>query len=75
MRRCWRREELQESQGPRVPKSRGPKVPGSKGLRYLKVTFKFELDSKEGPSCFFTFIIIMYSGQRAKMCTTILALA
>ena len=27
MRRCWRREEVQESQGPRVPRSRGPKVP------------------------------------------------
>ena len=25
MRRCWRREEVQESQGPRVPRSRGPK--------------------------------------------------
>ena len=26
-------------------------VPWSKGPRYLKVTFKYELDSKEGPSC------------------------
>ena len=52
MRRCWRREEVQESQGPRVPRSRGPKVPGSKGPGYLKLTFKYELDSKEGPSCF-----------------------
>ena len=26
MRRCWRREEVQESQGPRVPRSRGPRV-------------------------------------------------
>ena len=51
MRRCWNREEVQESQGPRVPRSRGPKVPGSKGPRYLKFTFKYELDSKEGPSC------------------------
>ena len=25
MMRCWRREEVQESQGPRVPRSRGPK--------------------------------------------------
>ena len=24
-RRCWRRKEVQESQGPRVPRSRGPK--------------------------------------------------
>ena len=43
MRRWWRREEVQESQGPGVPWSHGP--------RYLKVTFKYELDSKEGPSC------------------------
>ena len=27
-------------------------VPGSQGLRYLKLTFKYELDSKEGPSCY-----------------------
>ena len=27
--RYWRREEVQKSQGPRVPRSRGPKVPGS----------------------------------------------
>ena len=27
MRRCWRREEIQESQGPRGQRSRGPKVP------------------------------------------------
>ena len=25
MRRCWRREEVQESQSPRVPRSRDPK--------------------------------------------------
>ena len=25
MRRCWRREKVQESQGPRVPRSTGPK--------------------------------------------------
>ena len=25
MRRCWNREEVRESQGPRVPRSRGPK--------------------------------------------------
>ena len=43
MRRWWRRNEVQESQGPRVAGSQGP--------RYLKVTFKCELDSKEGPSC------------------------
>ena len=32
--------------------SEGPMVPGSQGPRYLKVIFKYELDSKEGPSCF-----------------------
>ena len=51
MRRCWLSKVVQESQGPRVPRSRGPKVPGSQGPRYLKLTFKHELDSKEGPSC------------------------
>ena len=40
MRRWWRRKEV-----------KSPKVQGSQGLRYLKVTFKYELDSKEGPSC------------------------
>ena len=53
----WKCEELveegrclkvQDSQGPRV---QTPKVQGSQGPRYLKVTFKYELDSKEGPSC------------------------
>ena len=44
-------EEVQESKGSKVPRSRGPKVPGSKGPRYLKLTFKYELDSKEGRSC------------------------
>ena len=29
-----------------------PKVPSSKGPRYLKVIFKYELDSKEGPYCY-----------------------
>ena len=60
MRKCWSREKVQESQGPRVPQEsqgprvprfRGPMVPGSQGPRYLKLTFKYELDSKEGPSC------------------------
>ena len=41
MRRGWRREEIQESQGPRVQRSKGPMDP-------LKVKFKYELDSKEG---------------------------
>ena len=30
-----------------------PQVPGSQGQIYLKLTFKYELDSKEGPSCYF----------------------
>ena len=59
-RECRRKEDvrkgkyedvLEEGRGPRVPRSRGPKVPGSQGPRYLKLTFKHELDSKEGPSC------------------------
>ena len=37
MRRWWSR-------------SMSPKVQGSQGPRYLKLTFKYELDSKEGPS-------------------------
>ena len=52
--------KVQESQGPRVQRSMGLMVPGSQGLmvqkskgpRYLKVIFKYELDSEEGPSCF-----------------------
>ena len=32
---------------------RGPRVPRSKGPRYLKLIFKYNLDSKEGPSCSF----------------------
>ena len=43
---------VQVSQGPRVNRSKRPKDPWSKGPRYLKVTFKNELDSKEGPMCF-----------------------
>ena len=43
MRRQRRRKEVQESKGQGVPRTQGPK--------YLKVTFKYELDSKEGPSC------------------------
>ena len=48
--RSWEeiRDEIQESQGPSVPRSNQ----GSNGPIYLKVTFKYELDSKEGPSCF-----------------------
>ena len=43
--------KVQDSQGPRV---QTPKVQGSQGPRYLKLTFKYELDSKEGPSCSLT---------------------
>ena len=42
---------VQESKGPRVQRSKGSKVPGSQGPTYLKLKFKYELDSKEGPSC------------------------
>ena len=51
------------SEGPRVQRSSGPKVPGSQGPRYLKLTFKYELDSKEGPSCFFILITIIIDQQ------------
>ena len=43
------------SQCPRAKSSQGPKVQGFQAPRvprYLKVLFKYELDSKEGPSCF-----------------------
>ena len=50
---------MEEGIGPKVLKfkspkdqgSQGPMVPGSQGPRYLKATFKYELDSKEGPFC------------------------
>ena len=42
---------MEDGRGPRVPRSMGPKVLVSKGSKYLKFTFKYELDSKEGPSC------------------------
>ena len=44
-------EVVEEERGPKVLRSKGPQVQGSQGPRYLKVTFKYELDSKEGPSC------------------------
>ena len=43
---------MEEGRGPRVPRSKGSKVHGSQGPRYLKLKFKYELDSKVGPSCF-----------------------
>ena len=45
---------MEEGRGPRVPRSKGSKVQGSKGPRYLKLSFKYELDSKEDPFCFFS---------------------
>ena len=51
---------MEEGRGKKLtfPGSEGPRVPESKGPRYLKVIFKYELDSKEGPSCYFIFIEI-----------------
>ena len=46
-------EVVEEGRDPRVPRSQCPKAQGSHGPSYLKVTFKYELDSKEGPSCFY----------------------
>ena len=43
------KELLEEGRGPRVPGSKG-----SQGPRCLKVTFKYKLDSKEGPFCYLT---------------------
>ena len=53
IRRRWRREEVLKSYSPSIPRSKvqGPKVSGSQRPRYLKVAFKYEIDSKEGPSC------------------------
>ena len=45
-------EVVEEGRDPRVPRSQCPKAQGSHGPSYLKVTFKYELDSKEGLSCF-----------------------
>ena len=52
-------EVVEEERGPR-----GPKVPRSQGPRYLKVTFKYELDSKEGPSCLSFFLILIISRKK-----------
>ena len=46
------KEVMEEERGPKVHDSQGPRVQRSQGPRYLKVTFKYKLDSKEGPSCF-----------------------
>ena len=44
--RWWRREKVPKSKSPKVKGSRGPSIPRSKGPTYLRVTFKYELDSK-----------------------------
>ena len=44
-------EVLKEERGPRVLRSKGSKVQGSQEPRFLKLRFKYELDSEEGPSC------------------------
>ena len=44
-------EVEEEGRGKIVQRSKGPRQ-GSQGPRYLKVTFKYELDSDDGPSCF-----------------------
>ena len=80
MRKWWRREKVQksyvqESQGPKVQGSQESMVPGSRTRtgsiepRYLKVIFKHELDSKEGPACFNCFH--MYSVIRDSMAKAI----
>ena len=46
---------------PKVQGSQGSMVQGSKVARYLKVIFKYELDSKEGPSCLILFLHILFS--------------
>ena len=52
MRRWWRREGFLKSKSPKVQGFQGPMVQGSQGPRYLKVSFKYELDCKKGPSCY-----------------------
>ena len=39
------------SKSPKVQGFQVPGVPRSQGSRHLKLTFKYELDSEEGPSC------------------------
>ena len=51
-------EVMEEGRAPRVPRSKGIKGPrfrDPKVPRYLNVAFKYELDSKEGPSCIIFF--------------------
>ena len=44
-----------------VEEGKGPKDQGCQGgQRCLKVTFKYELDSKEVPSCFISFDIMNF---------------
>ena len=57
------------SKSPKIQGFQGPWVSGSQGPRYLKLTFKYELDSKEGPSCFI-FISALNSLIKANMSHT-----
>ena len=45
--------------GAKVLGSQGSNIPGSQGCKveygHLKVTFEYEFDSREAPSCFFLF--------------------
>ena len=54
---------MEEGRGKKLtfPGSEGPRVPESKGPRYLKVIFKYELDSKEGPSC--SIMYVFYNNE------------
>ena len=54
------------SKSPKVQGLQGPGVPGSQGPRYLKLTFKHELDSKEGPSCLVVVVKLVSRLKRAK---------
>ena len=63
---------LQISKGhkARVPRYKGPKIQWSQGPQYLKVTFKYKLDSKEGQSCLI-FIHTHYRPKQIKWSTTL----
>ena len=52
---------LEKGKGPRDSRSTGSKVQGTQGPRYLKLTFKYELDSKEGPSCLLFLFFYLFS--------------
>ena len=62
---------LEEGRGPRVPRSKGSKVQGSQGPRYLKLKFKYELVSKEGPSCLVNVFKILYFKIETGQCNVL----